>query len=559
MKRFLTMALVGVLALGLGSAAYAVECAMDAVPASTLLFPFVTYDYETGDVGTTDSSGQTTLFAITNVSSDAQVVHITLWTDYSVAILDFNLTLTGYDVQTMNIRDILRDGILPSGDAQAGSANEWWNGVAPSNAGPPPFDDGPYSTYNQLWDNVLDPYFWTIMATDPNNGLEVPDPTGDAWGVLCNPVTYVSSPVNYRLDPNGDGDLSDSGIIPEDFLRSLKSHLQVSELATVTAYVGCDPTPAPTILWNAATSFTPPTWWESKVFTNGEARHTWMYITADIVGACNKDLPDNDWFAYFGTGVGAIKNANVLMGDVITLNEGANLSESETAVHVEDAGTTDLVPQGTGSTTFYNRFHLGVGTEQREPLPTAWGFRYIFDSLNQGNTWIRAWKGSSEVPRIVDLADDVLGSPITAASPSALYANTCIPYTYYAWDEDENVNRAPPGFEPPWSGSDDPDPVPVPNLFPLETQEVPISEFNIVKSDENTGYGWMMVIWPLSNYDGANPVRVEYDQYQTYMSVKYQMYGDRSASLPAAVLANYNCDDTQVLPTLGIGLYPTTP
>ena len=55
----------------------------------------------------------TTLIAITNVSSEAQIVHVTLWTDYSVAILDFNILLTGYDVQTMNIRDILRDGQLP--------------------------------------------------------------------------------------------------------------------------------------------------------------------------------------------------------------------------------------------------------------------------------------------------------------------------------------------------------------------------------------------------------------------------------------------------------------
>ena len=84
MKRFLTMALAGVLALGLGSAAYAVECALDNVPASTLLFPFVTYDYETGFIGGTDNSGQTTLFAITNVSSEAQIVHVTLWSDLSL-------------------------------------------------------------------------------------------------------------------------------------------------------------------------------------------------------------------------------------------------------------------------------------------------------------------------------------------------------------------------------------------------------------------------------------------------------------------------------------------
>ena len=68
MKRFLTMALAGVLALGLGSAANAVECALDVVPASTLLFPFVEYDYAQGAI---DNDGQTTLFAITNVSSEA--------------------------------------------------------------------------------------------------------------------------------------------------------------------------------------------------------------------------------------------------------------------------------------------------------------------------------------------------------------------------------------------------------------------------------------------------------------------------------------------------------
>jgi len=80
------------------------------VPAATLLFPFVQYDYDAGLAGET---GATTLFAITNVSNEAQIVHITLWTDYSIAILDFNIVLTGYDVQTINIRDILRDGWLP--------------------------------------------------------------------------------------------------------------------------------------------------------------------------------------------------------------------------------------------------------------------------------------------------------------------------------------------------------------------------------------------------------------------------------------------------------------
>ncbi len=123
------------------------------------------------------------------------------------------------------------------------------------------------------------------------------------------------------------------------------------------------------------------------------------------------------------------------------------------------------------------------------------------------DTMIRAWKGSSFTGIVIDLDDDATGpgGTIGGAGPAALYANTCIPYTYYAWDEDENVNRVTPGFMPPWSGTSDPDPEPVANLFPLETQEVPISEFYIVQADADTAFGWMMVIWPLSNWDGANP------------------------------------------------------
>jgi hypothetical protein len=107
MKRFLTLALMGAVMLGAGSVAYANVCAFDPVPAATLLFPFVTYNYDLGD------TGYNTLFAITNVSNEATIVHVTLWTDFTVAILDFNILLTGYDVQTVSIRDILRDGRLP--------------------------------------------------------------------------------------------------------------------------------------------------------------------------------------------------------------------------------------------------------------------------------------------------------------------------------------------------------------------------------------------------------------------------------------------------------------
>lgn len=516
MKRFLTMTLATVLALGLGSAAFAVECALDNVPASTLLFPFVQYDYVAGEVG---NEGTTTLFAITNVSSDAQIVHITVWTDYSIAILDFNLTLTGYDVQTINIRDILRDGVLPSDDT---GANEWWDGTGLTNAGGSPFDDGPYSTFNELWSGGLDTYFAT-------NGLTDPEATGPLT-LDCDPATWVSSPVNYRAENNG--------VIPAGTLAIFGNYLMASQTAT-TVYRNC--------AWAADVVFPNGTW-----FTNQEDRATWLYVTADVVGACNKDLPDSDAANYFGLASG-VQTANVLMGDMLYLDQGNNYSEAFNAVHLEANPAIVTTPAADGEmTTFYHRYHaLDPGlNDYREPLPTAWAFRYIFSEAAGADTWVRAWKGGTNSSIVVDIDDTDIGpgGTIGGPGPAFIYANSCIPYTYYAWDEDENVNSVGPGFIPPWSGVEDPDPIPVPNLFPLETQEVAISEFFVVADAGGNAFGWMMVVWPMSNGNVD-------DAYQTWMGVKYAAFGTYTAGLEAAVMANYNCDATQVLPGLGIGMY----
>ena len=146
MKKYLTMALVGAVMLGAGSVAFANVCAFDAAPAATLLYPFVAYNYSEG------ASGVNTLFSVTNTSSEAQIVHVTLWTDFSVAILDFNILLTGYDVQTMDIRTILANGQLPVTTIGNHTDDE---GI---------FDDGPVSSANQY------------SPGDPNNPDD-PEPT----------------------------------------------------------------------------------------------------------------------------------------------------------------------------------------------------------------------------------------------------------------------------------------------------------------------------------------------------------------------------------------------
>jgi hypothetical protein len=91
---------------GLIYPASAIIPAIDAVPAATLLLPYFEMDLD-------NPNGETTLFSVNNASATAVLAHVVVWSDLSVPVLDFNLYLTGYDVQTINLRDILVNGKLP--------------------------------------------------------------------------------------------------------------------------------------------------------------------------------------------------------------------------------------------------------------------------------------------------------------------------------------------------------------------------------------------------------------------------------------------------------------
>jgi hypothetical protein len=86
--------------------ASAAICNLDVEPAATLLLPY--FEVDLGD-----PNGLTTLFSVNNSSAMAVLAHVTLWSDLSVPVLAFNIYLTGYDVQTINLRDLVVSGILP--------------------------------------------------------------------------------------------------------------------------------------------------------------------------------------------------------------------------------------------------------------------------------------------------------------------------------------------------------------------------------------------------------------------------------------------------------------
>jgi len=92
--------------LGLGGQAFAVIGTIDDVPAATLLLPYFEVDIE-------NATGVNTLFSINNASATAVLAHVTVWSDQSIPVLDFDVYLTGYDVQTISLKDIFVNGNLP--------------------------------------------------------------------------------------------------------------------------------------------------------------------------------------------------------------------------------------------------------------------------------------------------------------------------------------------------------------------------------------------------------------------------------------------------------------
>jgi hypothetical protein len=109
----LSLAVLGALTLGSGTARAASAVTMIAdQPAATLLLPY--FEVALPKRGLTGrTKGISTLFSINNASATAALAHVTIWSDLSVPVLAWNVYLTGYDVQTFDLQQILT-GTLPA-------------------------------------------------------------------------------------------------------------------------------------------------------------------------------------------------------------------------------------------------------------------------------------------------------------------------------------------------------------------------------------------------------------------------------------------------------------
>lgn len=81
------------------------SCDISLLPAATLLIPYFEVD-----LSKPSGAGETTLITVTNVSHEEQALSVTLWTDYGFPAMTFHVYLTGYDVQSLNLYDIIKLG-----------------------------------------------------------------------------------------------------------------------------------------------------------------------------------------------------------------------------------------------------------------------------------------------------------------------------------------------------------------------------------------------------------------------------------------------------------------
>ncbi|HEY6141263.1 MAG TPA: hypothetical protein VI670_26195 [Thermoanaerobaculia bacterium] len=188
-------------------------------PAATLLLPYFEVDFKSPQ-----TTARTTLFTIVNTSDLPQIAHVVVWTDWSFPALDFNIFLTGYDVQGINLYDIFaRATIAPGATPGTGGTSSNTdvptnpqNGLPGSNPGTQPADNDANPNITSLsgcanlpgvFSSTLLTDLQLIFTTGKGTGAAVPC-TAQVGGVHANAIGYVTidvAPTCHTSLPNEPG------------------------------------------------------------------------------------------------------------------------------------------------------------------------------------------------------------------------------------------------------------------------------------------------------------------------------------------------------------------
>jgi hypothetical protein len=323
---------------------------------------------------------RTTVFAVHNAVAEPTLVHVTLWSDLSVPVLAFDLYLTGYDMITIDVADIL-------------------NGRMPK-TGPNEVPAGPFSVPN---------------AAFPGCGEVLPLPDLD-----------------------------------ETVIEHLRTSLTGRESALFGGCAGRD-------------------LGDRKPTARG-------YVTIDVVNGCSLLFPDAPGYFVSG-GVGIAANRNVLFGDYFYV-DGKQVRPGGALVPIR-ADDTDPETSVPGEYTFYGKGVGYLASDNRQHLPTTFGFRYVNVRRGQPlqSTSLVVWRDAKISQHAFPCG--------TTPNPFPLSQTQIV-----IFDDQENV-ELPTSVPPP------PEPVP----FPAETQRVQVGGPALPVAFEQ---GWIYVNLD-TNVSPSNP------------------------------------------------------
>ncbi|MCP3959597.1 MAG: hypothetical protein GY719_17245 [bacterium] len=265
------------LAIGLaGVPALAELCTIDVVPAATLLLPY----FEVGLTPTdedpvTSERSVDTFFSVNNASSAPAVAHVVLWGDWSLPSIDFDIFLTGYDIETVSLADVFNNGNLP---ITAHATNDPADSFSPhgQTSQNPAWDSAP--------DNPANPLF-------PGCDTNLPLGTNPVLDRVADPM-FKGFSRRVRGGHTGRG-LGDRGAATDC----------IGQAHDETGFGGND------------------------FIARG-------YVTIDNVTDCNLLFPNQP--GYFGTGL--TSEVNQLWGDWFIVQDGRAIGDSLVAIEASDKG-----------------------------------------------------------------------------------------------------------------------------------------------------------------------------------------------------------------------------
>jgi len=416
-----------------------VTCAQDNVPAATLLVPYFKVAAPVNANYTIGAPTVDTLLAITNVSGNGLIAHVTVWNKYSAPVVDYNIAMTGFDVATWSMSSVLAGELTPNYGTHEVLARP------PVNLFERGLREGEFDPCGVYWPAAGSPVYDPRIGFGKTVFVRFPHPL--SYTQQANPNSDHYRAISIYEKKTDSKNAYCPGGVPCVFQQRVLSSLD--ESADVTSFTspgarGGGILDASNYASNVAVGVS-----SNSAINAGPAVFT-GYVTIDVVNYCTNWFPDqgeyytNDAIATTGWREECLEldtdnnnqcdapwlylgwSPNALIGDWFFV-DGApaaglgNVSgdpmvglEFDERLNREPAGSafsrpktfygkyidiprTGAVPSDAtgpfGASSAYVPYEFKFAGDGREPLGERFGFRF-FNQAGSLETWLIAWRSS---------------------------------------------------------------------------------------------------------------------------------------------------------------------